>query len=37
MDQLKNEKEEFKKNIVPQWIKDAQERQSKIEIVLTGQ
>jgi formate-dependent nitrite reductase cytochrome c552 subunit len=33
---MKKEKEEFKKTVVPQWIKEAQDRQSKMEIVLTG-
>jgi nitrite reductase (cytochrome c-552) len=36
MEKLKKEKEEFKKNIVPQWIKEAKERQDKMEIVITG-
>jgi nitrite reductase (cytochrome c-552) len=36
IEQLKKEKEEFKKNIVPQWIKEAKERQDKMEIVMTG-
>jgi nitrite reductase (cytochrome c-552) len=36
VEQMKKEKEEFKKTVVPQWIKEAQDRQSKMEIVLTG-
>jgi nitrite reductase (cytochrome c-552) len=37
MAKLRMEKEEFKKNIVPQWIKASQDRQAKMEIELTGQ
>jgi nitrite reductase (cytochrome c-552) len=36
-DKLKQEKQEFKKNIVPMWIKESQERQAKMEVTITGQ
>ena len=36
VDKLKKEKEEFKKTVVPQWIKDAKDREAKMEVVLTG-
>ena len=37
VDQLKKEKSEFKNTLVPQWIKEAQDRQAKMEITITGQ
>jgi nitrite reductase (cytochrome c-552) len=37
MDKLKKEKEEFKKNLLPKWIKEAEDRHAKMEIIVTGQ
>ena len=36
IDKLKKEKEEFKKNVVPKWLKETEDRQSKMEITVTG-
>jgi len=36
IDKLKKEKEEFKKSVVPKWLKETEDRQSKMEITVTG-